>query len=320
MPSEYHQTTWCTQQAIDFIGNAHHHGRSWLFSLNIFDPHHPFDPPVDYLERYLDKLDDIPLPDYVEGELESKPVFIRKDHNGAYDDPKNIAFSRIGEKEHKLLRAAYWAMVDLIDVQVGRLLDLLEATGQLENTLIIFMSDHGEMLGDHGMYLKGPHFYEQALHVPLIMAWPGTIDGGRRSEGLVELVDLAPTLLDAAGIAPEPGMQGKSFWPILQGKAPLDHHRDDVYCEYYNSNLNHRTPLAFATMVSDGRHKLVKVHGKPEEVLWTGELYDLENDPGEHINLWDDPRCTEVKMRMLEKLCDRMAETCDPLPLREAMF
>ena len=81
----------------------------------------------------------------------------------------------MSDLDHRLVRAAYWAMCDLIDVQVGRMLDKLEETGQRENTLVIFMSDHGEMLGDHGIYLKGPYFYEAAIHVPLIVSWPGQI-------------------------------------------------------------------------------------------------------------------------------------------------
>src|SRR3546814_5268911 len=88
------------------------------------------------------------------------------------------------------------------------MLDALDRTGQRENTIVIFMSDHGEMLGDHGIYLKGPYFYEPAVRVPLIVSWPGTIAGGRSVPEMVELVDLAPTLLDAAGLAPFAGMQG----------------------------------------------------------------------------------------------------------------
>src|SRR3546814_10907664 len=76
------------------------------------------------------------------------------------------------DEDHRLVRAAYWAMCDLIDQQVGRMLDALDRTGQRENTIVIFMSDHGEMLGDHGIYLKGPYFYEPAVRVPLIVSWP----------------------------------------------------------------------------------------------------------------------------------------------------
>ena len=163
--------------------------------MNPFDPHHPFDPPADYLARYLDRLDEIPLPAYRDGELDDKPVFQRRFHEvGAYNVPGAFRYGDLTGRNHRLVRAAYWAMVDLIDVQVGRILDALEHTGQRDRTLVIFTSDHGEMLGDHGIYLKGPFFYEQAVGVPLIVSLPGTIGGGRASDALIEAADLAPTL------------------------------------------------------------------------------------------------------------------------------
>src|SRR5699024_10088251 len=128
------------------------------------------------------------------------------------------------EMEHRLIRASYWAMIDLIDDQVGRMLEALEKTGQLKNTIVIFMSDHGEMLGDHGIYLKGPYFYEQAVNVPLIISLPGTVQENKRSKALVELVDLAPTLLEACGIDKYEAMQGKSLWSLVVGSSDLDFH------------------------------------------------------------------------------------------------
>lgn len=318
MPEPYHQTTWCVNCAIEYIRSAHAYGKPWMFSVNVFDPHHDFDPPESYLAPYLEKLEELPLPNYRPGELENKPLFQTKDHNGAYDGTNGYAFDSMTERDHCYLRAAYWAMVDLIDAQLGRLLDYLEESGQIEDTLILFTSDHGENLGDHGMYLKGPYFYENNIHVPLIIAWPGKFPGGRVSDALVELVDLAPTLCDAVGIPIHPGMQGRSLWPMLTGDAPLSHFRDTVYCEYYNSNIGHRNPLAFATMVFDGRYKLVRIHDRDHRMDCRGELYDLEEDPKETYNQYENPEYQTEKMRMLELLSDRMAETCDPLPLRQA--
>ena len=96
------------------------------------------------------------------------------------------------------------------------------------------MSDHGEMLGDHGIYLKGAHFYEPAVHVPLILSQPGTLEPQKISD-LIELVDLAPTFLDATKQPPEPGMQGHNFWPKLTKQVDTSPLRQDVYCEYYNA-------------------------------------------------------------------------------------
>lgn len=320
MPEQYHQTSWCVDQAVTFMESARKYGRKWMFSLNCFDPHHPFDPPKEYLQPYLEKLDQVPLPDYTEGELEHKPVFQRKDHEGAYDSKGYMAYTQMTDYDHRMIRAAYWAMIDLIDHQVGRLVEYLDQSGQREDTLIVFTSDHGENLGDHGMYLKGPYMYENNVHVPLLFNWPGKIAGGRRSKALVELVDLAPTLSEAAGIPLYPGFQGKSFWKLLEGRTDLHTHRKSVYSEYYNCNINHRDPLAFLTMVYDGRYKLVKVHENGEELGCKGELYDLLEDPGEKVNRYEDPAMQEVKVHLLELLCDRMAQTCDPLPVRKAFW
>ena len=315
MPEAHHQTTWCAQRAIDFIRTNADFGNPWLFSVNMFDPHHAFDPPPEYLERYLDILDDIPLPNYTRGELDDKSLFQQLDHQGPYNraNAKEFpAFEAMSDREHRLIRAAYWAMVDLIDVQVGRMLDALNATGQLENTLIIFTSDHGEMLGDHGIYLKGPYFYEEAVRVPLIMSMPGTVRSGERAKNLVELVDVAPTLMEAAGCAPYAGMQGKSLWSNLTENSKLNH-REDVYCEYYNAMPFHKDPPAHATMLRTEAYKLTVVHGAER-----GELYDLQNDAAETHNLWNHSEFQTVKGQMLQRLCDRMAWTVDPLPLRQA--
>ena len=174
IPSEEHsQTTWSIERAMSFIGGAERFKQPWLFSLNMFDPHHAFDPPVAALERYRDRLDDIPLPNYVEGELENKPIWQRIDHSGAYGNKSGYPYTEMSDTDHRWIRAAYWAMIDVIDTQIGCLLDFLEDTKQRENTIVIFTSDHGEMLGDHGIYLKGPYFYEPAVPRAVDYIWTG---------------------------------------------------------------------------------------------------------------------------------------------------
>ena len=309
----HHQTTWCAQKAINFIEAGASFDHPWFFSLNFYDPHHPFDPPLEYLRRYLDQLDCIAPPTYTEGELDNKPLFQQMDHRAAYNTPGLFPFVDMTPEDHALIRAAYWAMIDLIDRQVGRILETLARTGQLENTLIVYMSDHGEMLGDHGIYLKGPYFYEPAVRVPLIISWPGAIRGGRRSKALVELIDLAPTLLDAAGLGVYPGMQGCSLWPLLTQPAACDQHRADVYCEYLNAMPWHTNPAPYATMLRTDGYKLVAMHR-----LDGGELYDLRKDPSETHNRWYDPAYQPVRLALLERLCERIALTADPLPARQA--
>ena len=318
MPEEYHQTTWCVNEALSFMETARQYGKNWLFSINFFDPHHDFDPPEAYLEPYLAHLNELPLPNYAEGELSDKPVFQQKDHEEAYDHNGGFPYDKMSGYDHRMVKAAYFAMVDLIDHQMGRIFDYLKESGQDEDTLVIFHADHGENLGDHGMYLKGPYMYENNVHVPLILRYPGVIPAGIRRDALVELCDLAPTLLDLAGIPKYAGMQGNSFKTLLTDADAPDVFRSSVYAEYYNSNIAHRDPKAFLTMVADERYKLVRVHKRPGDPGVAGELYDLEEEPLERVNHYLDPAYADVKTRMLELLADRMADTIDPLPERKA--
>ncbi len=312
MPPEHHEARFCAETAADFIERYADYAHPWLFSINIVDPHPGFNPPEVCLEPYLSRLDEIPLPDYVEGELDGKPSYQRERHGktryGGYSE------TDVGDPhEHRMCRAAYWAMCDNIDAHVGLMLEALERTGQRQDTLVIFTSDHGEMLGDHGLYVKGPFLYDPAVRVPLIVSWPGVVREGVVSPALVELADLAPTVLEAAGLDRLPGMQTRSLWPLLTGRQAADRFRDDVYCEYYNANPDETA--IFLTMVRTDRHKIIVGHGRE-----LGELYDLEEDPTETHNLWDDPAHAEVKMAMLKRACDRMAMTADPLPPRIGIF
>ena len=189
MTRDTSQTAWCTDKAIEFINK--HVDEPWLFSVNIFDPHAGFDPPMEYLSPYLERLDDIPLPSYVEGELHGKPKWQMYDHlNGAYGGgAPNLAYARLSASDHRHIRAAYWAMCDQIDYHVGRMIRFLEESGQRENTIIIFTSDHGELIGDHGIYFKGPFFYDCSIRVPLIVSMPDTVRP-QTSSASGELYDL----------------------------------------------------------------------------------------------------------------------------------
>jgi len=316
MEEKWHQTTWCVNKAVQFIEANGIFGNPWFFSVNMFDPHHPFDPPAAYLERYLDIVDELPLPNYVEGELENKPIFQQREHkNGGYNQNKTIRYENMADQDHRLMKAAYWAMIDLIDKQTGRLIETLKRTGQLENTIIIYMSDHGELLGDHGMYWKGPHFYDCSVKVPLIISWEGKIQKNIESNALVELIDIAPTLLELAGIPVYGGMQGKSLANLLYGEGNKDQHREDVMSEYLNAMATHKEPAAYSTMLRDGQYKLVCHHGES-----CGELYDMAKDPDETNNLWTVKEYESIRNKMIMRLCDRIAFSCDPLPVREGGF
>ena len=227
---------------------------------------------------------------------------------GAFD----ISFAKLDDLGHRQVTAAYYAMIEQVDDEFGKMLHTLEETGQAEYTIVIYMSDHGEMLGDHGFYLKGPHFYDCAMRVPLIIRWPGKFKAGLKSDALVEMMDLMPSLLDAAGIPIPEGVQGRSLTPLLTGQTT--EHRESLYAEHYDSSFLYDPP-PMATCVRTRRHKLTIYH-----TLHTGELYDLEKDPGEFRNLWNDPNSRGAQEQMAALMIERMAETIDPLPVRRSTW
>ena len=308
IPAELSQTTWCANMAIEFLREQQ--SNPWFFSYNCFAPHHPFDPPGDYLARY--NPDDLPLPKTDPREPDSKTSYQQLDAQYAHNDPGGYHVAAMSDHDKREVTAAYYAMVELIDENVGRIIAALEETGQLENTIVIFMSDHGEMLGDHGIYLKGPHFYEAAVHVPLIIQWPDQFQANQRADGLMELTDIAPTLLDAAGIKIPTAMQGKTLLPILQGTADPHAHRDYVFSEYYNA-WSHRH--SYGTMYRTETHKMIVYHGTDQ-----GELYDLQADPNEFENLWHSLDHAVLKTDLLKATFDASVFTMDPTPLREGPF
>ena len=293
MKDENHQTTWCVEKAMEFIDSVKE--GPWCVSINPYAPHPPFDPPDSYKEKI--RIEDMPLPLWKEGELDNKPShhkdsYIKGSQNGMVRDTAGMT-----DREKQEVTRDYYALIEQIDHQLGRLMDYLDKTGKRENTVIIFMSDHGEMLGDHGIYWKGGYFYESLVHVPLIFSCPGLIPQGLRSNALVELVDLAPTLLELSELPVPPFMQGKSLAPILLGKKSPDHHKDCVYAEYYHCAVLFQE--VYATMYFDGRYKLIAHHGKEP-----GELYDLETDPNEFDNLWDSPEYEKLREKLVKKCFD----------------
>lgn len=294
VPAEYHELTWAMEKAIEFVEEPR--TGPWTLSINSFAPHPPTDPPAEFLNR-MDRSK-LPGPKFEESDLDLQRKLV-ENVDFQVDQPL-----RPDEYDAKGLIAAYYAEIELIDDRLGRLINALEANGQLENTLIIFTSDHGEMLGDHGLLLKGCRFYEGLTRIPLVMSWPAEGIRGVRSDALVELVDLAPSLMEAAGMKVPEHMQGKSLLPILMGEASPDFHKEVVRCEYHDAvELKH---ASHATMHRDERFKIVVYHG-----VDLGELYDLDEDPDEHRNLWDDERFTEVRRRMTSRMLDDLMTTID---------
>jgi len=318
-PSTLHHTTWCVEKTLDFLRSLGEirslSGRKpWFVSLNIFAPHPPFNPPREYMDMYDPHAMTGPLfqdSDLAHQEKLTPITFQRKaQHPSSLDigEREGMTSNYLkGRKDAGALKAFYYAEISHIDEQIGRILEYLSQTDQRENTVIVFTSDHGDMLGDHGLLYKGCRFYDGLVRVPLIWSCPSRFQSDLRASALVELTDITPSLLDIAGLEIPMQMQGRSLMSILTGARNPDDFRDFVRSEYYNAvDDPYQNNDQIATMYRDDRYKLVVYHGHG-----LGELYDMENDPGEFKNLWDLPEYSELRFDLLWRSYDATARAQD---------
>ena len=299
VPPHLHQTFWASGRAIEFIDRKRSNDQPWLMNINVYDPHPPFVPPAEYIEKF--DPDDMPGPHFRDSDLPQQAGLADCDFQGEVRTPD--------EHEARKCQALYYAMIAQIDDQFGRLLRHLEQIGQRDQTVIIFTSDHGEALGDHGLMWKGCRFYEGLVRVPLIISWPGHYRENLQSNGLVELLDMSATILDIAGVTIPEYFQGMSLLPVLKGDVDPDHLRESVRCEYFDALDPHFTggTGTFATMYRDARYKLVIYHNKGK-----GELYDLQEDPWEFRDLWNDPQSQNIKNDLIYRsFNDHVIKTTD---------
>lgn len=307
MPTEFHYSRWIGNETIDYLRRSRDPGKPFFFVANFFDPHHGFGAPKEYADAYRDK----PLrrPVTRDQELAGKPPVLTEASHRSYAGHAR-GYVEYTESELHDVKVNYYAMVSLVDDEVGRILAALDETGLAENTLVVFTSDHGEMLGDHQLMLKGPMMYECAVRVPLLMRWPAGLPAGERRAELVQWIDLASTFLAAAGAPPLPGGQGLDLLPLARGEqdAPV---RGWALCEYRNSGHPYPEPV-HTTMLRRDHWKIVVYHGAPSTTrARTGELYDLDRDPAELDNLWDDPAHAAVRAELQESLLDVLVATED---------
>lgn len=287
--ARHHEVAWCRETAVSWLSGALR--APWFITVNTYAPHPPFHPPPEFLER-MDPSK-MPPPLWVPHEMEHQARFATVDFQSKPRDPSTYA--------SRYMKAAYYAQIEFIDYNLGLVLDALERSGQRENTLIVFTSDHGEMMGDHGLVHKGCRFYEGLTHVPLIFSWPARLKQTSRTTALAELTDIVPTLLEGLGLRVPEYVQGKSLWPVLSGAA---RHRPFVRSEYHDALQ--MPDATHANMLRNERYKLVYYHGHP-----AGELYDLEKDPHEFLNLWDDPQHLALKQDLTKQLFDAVMLATD---------
>jgi len=290
VPADLHQTTWSSDMAIEFIkGNQ---DGPWMLSVNPYDPHPPFIPPKSYQDKF--DPESMPGPHFRESDLDQQNQFQGIDFQGKAKTPEEL--------NAKSEQAKYYAMIALIDDQLKRILDVLDETGQRDNTVILFMSDHGEALGDHGLIFKGCRFYEGLVRVPLIFSCPSRFAKGKRCSGLVELIDVTATIMDFAQLSIPDHVQGQTLTPYLAAEGDLGSTiRPAVRSEYFDALDSTFTGGSgnFATMYRDAKYKLSIYHG-----TGLGELYDLESDPWEFENLWDKASASGIKASLIAQSFD----------------
>jgi len=316
MPTEAHFSRWVSETAIDFLRAGRDPGRPFFLWANFYDPHHPFVAPQEYLDRYDPA--GLPRPIGEPEELATKPPIQTAASRESYAGYAR-GFADYSPAELQEAIRAYYAMVTLVDDETARILAELDRLGLAADTVVVFTSDHGEMLGDHRLMLKGPMLYEPAVRVPLILRWPGRLPAGERRGEIVEWIDLCPTFLDLAGLPPLPGNQGLSLVPLAGGEpgAPT---RGWALCEYRDSGHPYDPPV-HVTMLRRDNHKLNVYHGPPAtERFRDGELYDLAADPHETRNLWHDPDSATLRAELERFLLDVLVATEDRSQPRAALW
>lgn len=247
LAAEDYEDTYIGRRAAHFIETIPD-DFPWHLFVSFVGPHDPFDPPTEYAEQFRS----VRVPESIPGNSNQKPQWIREDQ---------VEFTQ-DELAH--VRRQYCALIKLIDDQVGMILAALEKRGVLDSTYIVFASDHGEMLGDHNLFLKR-FAYEPSIHIPLICAGPG-IPEGVVSSAFVELIDLNPTVCELANLSPNPNMDARSFAPVLRGNET--HHRDYIV-----------TAMPNWRCIRTDRYKYVDNYNVAPE------LYDLIADPDEIVNV-----------------------------------
>ncbi|MCC7407683.1 MAG: sulfatase-like hydrolase/transferase [Phycisphaeraceae bacterium] len=289
-PAETRGIGFTTNLALDWLAQKPHAAADtpWCCFVSVSEPHDPFLAP----RKFYDAIDQssMPMPSSADDNLAGRPNLYRK----AAD-----IFRGLTDQQKRQARACYLASVTEIDEQFGRLIHAVEAMGQLDNTLILFTTDHGECLGAHGLYMKNVGAFEEIYNIPLILAGPG-VAHGVTSGGRVGLHDLCPTLCDLAAVDPIHSADSRSFAPLLRD--PLAHAADFTtgFAEYHGTRQ-----LLTQRIVWDGSYKLV------HNGFDFDELYNLADDPHELRNLANLPEHRPQLRRMMALAWQSMKRTGD---------
>ncbi|MDE7470009.1 MAG: DUF4976 domain-containing protein, partial [Paramuribaculum sp.] len=218
---------------------------------------------------------------------------------------RNLQGKELAEWKYQRYMKDYAKVVKSLDDNVGRVLDYLRDNDLLDNTLVVYTSDQGFYMGEHGWFDKR-FMYEESLNTPLVMLLPEGYDKRGDITEMVQNIDYGPTFLDMAGVKVPEDMHGVSFAPLLRGEHPADW-RDAIYYHYYEYPAEHMVKRHYG--VRDSRYKLMHFYNDIDK--W--ELYDLQSDPNELSNLYGQPGYEEVTKTMLKKLKKLQEEYNDPI-------
>lgn len=266
--------------------------KPWLLETHFVDPHDPYFP----LKQYLDRYDphSIPVPESFWDTFEGKPGLHRRESS---------TWGPVSEDDYRQSRACYYASIEQLDKQIGRILDALDQTGQAASTLVVCTTDHGDMCGNHRMWIKGWIPYEETYRIPLIVRWPGHVKPASVSKHLVQTHDLAHTYVAAAGAKALRYADGRALQPLFANPAAASW-PDQILCAYYGGEFLYTQRIAITQ-----RFKYV-FNGFDID-----ELYDLEHDPEEMHNAISDPAYTKYADDMRARLYEMMGRVEDPYGL-----
>jgi len=271
------------QKTIEFIKSMKNNDKPFFCWSSFYRPHQPYTPLSKYTRMY--DLDKLKLPESLHEPADKLPPMLR----GLRQNPNKpwcLAKAADDINLYRMYIGYYYALVTEIDHHIGNILDVLEAEGMADNTIVIYTSDHGDFVGAHGMIEKcapGHNVYEDTLRVPLIVRWSGHIKKGQVSEDLAELVDLYPTLMDLTGIDGPKDLQGKSLLPVLTKGQPL--------------NRKYAISENWAQITAIGKRYKLGVWLKPQDD-YGDMLFDRQSDPLELSNLAGKPEVAEVEKQM----------------------
>jgi arylsulfatase A-like enzyme len=313
IPAELYATAFLGESACRYIAEADR-DKPFFLMVSFPDPHHPFNPPGKYWDMY--KPEQFAVPEAFSRNDWTPPALVQniiRDRETGKANLTGMGTIGVSAREAQEARALTAGMIACIDDAIGSVLAALDQSGRRNDTVVIFTSDHGDHLGDHRLLLKGAEQYQSIVRVPLIWADPQRKPVAARTDALASTMDIGATVLERARIEPASGIQAKSFLPVVEQGTNV---RDAVFIQYDHQAPNPGTnePARVHSLVDD-RYRVSVFHGTG----W-GELYDLQNDPGEFDNLWDDPAHTKTRARMVERLLLAEIEHIDraPLPTRRA--